>query len=198
MPINEPTLPTNESARSIIDSNLPRTKSSRELGRFCALFGPKESAVSSAGWDKGGDKFGRLTCHKPKPRLAAAFRARSSAGCRATENPAKNEVLRNSGTGPLLRTFSTQKRAVNGDKLGGMEFACFSGQKTESRAQRAFGARFRPKTSESGGSGSTFDAVLSAFCTKNGAVTKTGDIGKTFSWMENLAVLQGLWTKNPK
>ena len=41
-------------------------------------------------------------------------------------------------------------------------------------------------------------AVLSAFCTKNGAVTKTGDIGKTFSWMENLAVLQGFGTQKPK
>ena len=52
--INEPTLPINESARSIIDSNLPRTKSSRELGRFCALFGPKESgdeAVTSGDRD---------------------------------------------------------------------------------------------------------------------------------------------------
>ena len=29
-------------------TNLPRTKSSRELGRFCALFGPKESG---AGWN---------------------------------------------------------------------------------------------------------------------------------------------------
>ena len=40
--------------------------------------------------------------------------------------------------------------------------------------------------------------VLSAFCIKNGAVTKTGDFGKTFSWMENSAVLQGLGTKNHK
>ena len=38
-------------------------------------------------------------------------------------------------------------------------------------------------------------AVFSAFCTKNGVVTKTGDIGKTFSWLENLAVLQGFWTQ---
>ena len=130
---NEPTLPINESARSIIDSNLPRTKSSRELGRFCALFGPlagwnspvfrAESGILSklSVWsllstenerslrlrhptcrltrkselfgvgrferarrsgDKGGDKFGGLTCRKPKPRRAAAFRARSSSGTR--------------------------------------------------------------------------------------------------------------------
>ena len=56
--------------------------------------------------------------------------------------------------------------------------------------------------------GCTFDAghkkthfsefsVFSAFCTKNGAVTKTGDIGKTFSGLKNLAVLQGFATKNP-
>ena len=41
-------------------------------------------------------------------------------------------------------------------------------------------------------------AVFSAFCTKNGAVTLTGDIGKTFSRLKNLAVLQGLGTKNPQ
>ena len=40
-------------------------------------------------------------------------------------------------------------------------------------------------------------AVFSAFCTKNGVVTKTGDIGKTFSGLKNLAVLQGFATKNP-
>ena len=40
-------------------------------------------------------------------------------------------------------------------------------------------------------------AVFSAFCTKNGVVTKTGDIGKTFSGLKNLAVLQGFGTKNP-
>ena len=32
---------------------------------------------------------------------------------------------------------SGDKAVTNGDKLGGMEFACFSGLKTESRAQRA-------------------------------------------------------------
>ena len=41
-------------------------------------------------------------------------------------------------------------------------------------------------------------AVLSTFSTKNGAVTKTGDIGKTFSRMENLAVLQGFSTQKRK
>ena len=77
--------------------------------------------------------------------------------------------------GPVLRTFAPKKR----DKLSGLEFAGFSGQKT----RRTFGAGFRRKTSELGGPGSTFDAcrekthfselaVLSAFCTKNGAVTK--------------------------
>ena len=40
-------------------------------------------------------------------------------------------------------------------------------------------------------------AVFSAFCTKNGVVTKTGDIGKPFSGLKNLAVLQGFGTKNP-
>ena len=67
---------------------------------------------------------------------------------------------------------------------------------------------FGKKTSEFGGPGRTFDAghekthfsefaVFSAFCTKNGVVTKTGDIGKTFSGLKNLAVLQGFGTKNP-
>ena len=40
-------------------------------------------------------------------------------------------------------------------------------------------------------------AVFSAFCTKNGVVTLNGDIGKTFSGLKNLAVLQGFATKNP-
>ena len=51
LPIHEPTLPIDESPGSIIDSNLPRAVSSRELG---ALFGPK----------KGGNKkrrFGTVT-----------------------------------------------------------------------------------------------------------------------------------------
>ena len=34
-------------------------------------------------------------------------------------------------------------------------------------------------------------AVLSTFSAQKGAVTLTGDIGKTFSRMENLAVLEG-------
>ena len=74
--------------------------------------------------DKGGDKFGGLTCHKPKPRRAAALRARSSAGCRAAENP---------GNWAAFAHFfdpkaSGDKAEANGDKLSGMEFACFSGQ----------------------------------------------------------------------
>ena len=66
--------------------------------------------------------------------------------------------------------------------------------------------RISRKTSEFGGPGRTFDAghkkthfsefaVFSAFCTKNGVVTKTGDIGKTFSGLKNLAVLQGFLAK---
>ena len=39
----------------------------------------------------------------------------------------------------------------------GLEFACFCGQKTESRARRMSGARFWPKTSEFGGPGTTFN-----------------------------------------
>ena len=77
---------------------------------------------------------------------------------------------------------------------------------TDFGARRTPGAGFRRKTSEFGGPGTTFDAghekthfselaVFSAFCTKNGVVTKTGDIGKTFSWLENFAVLQCLGTK---
>ena len=34
---------------------------------------------------------------------------------------------------------SGDEAVTNGDKLGGMEFACFSELKTESKAQRAFG-----------------------------------------------------------
>ena len=95
-----------------------------------------------------------------------------------------------------------------GDKLSGLEFAGFSRQNTDFGAWRTPGTGFRRKTSEFGGPGCTFDAghekthfsefaVFSAFCTKNGVVTKTGDIGKTFSGLKNLAVLQGFGTKNP-
>ena len=86
---------------------------------------------------------------------------------------------------------------TSGDGFSGLEFAGFSGQKTEFGARQTREAGFRRKTSELGGSGTTFDvwhektnfselAVFSAFCTKNGVVTKTGDIGKTFSWLKNL------------
>ena len=47
------------------------------MSAFCTKNGARRSG------DKGGDKFGGLTCHEPKPRRAAALRARSSAGCRA-------------------------------------------------------------------------------------------------------------------
>ena len=86
-----------------------------------------------------------------------------------------------------------------GDKLGGLEFAGFSRQNTDFGALQTPGPGFRRKTSEFGGPGCTFDAghkkthfsefaVFSAFCTKNGVVTLTGDIGKTFSGLKNLAV----------
>ena len=83
-------------------------------------------------------------------------------------------------TGPGFAHFCTQKgsgdKAVtSGDELSGLEFAGFSGQKTDFGAP---GAGFRRKTSEFGGPGTTFDAghekthfsefaVFSAFCTKN-------------------------------
>ena len=133
------------------------------------------------------------------------LRARSSAGC--PKNPAER-------TGAAFAHFCTQKASgdkavTSGDELSGLEFAGFSGQKTDCGARRTPGAGFRRKTSEFGGPGTTFDAghekthfsefaVFSAFCTKNGVVRKTGDIGKTFSWLENLALLQGLGTKNHK
>ena len=96
---------------------------------------------------------------------------------------------------------------IGGDKLGGLEFAGFLGQNTDFGALQTPGTGFRRKTSEFGGPGCTFDAghekthfsefaVFSAFCTKNGVVTLNGDIGKTFSGLKNLAVLQGFWPKN--
>ena len=95
---------------------------------------------------------------------------------------------------------------TSGDEFSGLEFAGFSRQNTDFGAWRTPGAGFRRKTSEFGGPGRTFDAghekthfsefaVFSAFCTKNGVVTKTGDIGKTFSGLKNLAVLQGFFAK---
>ena len=43
----------------------------------------------------------------------------------------------------------------------------------------------------------TKNALFGVRRTKNGVVTKTGGIGKTFSGLKNLAVLQGFGTKNP-
>ena len=90
-----------------------------------------------------------------------------------------------------------------GDKLGGLEFARFSRQNTD------FGALQTPgqENERIWSPGRTFDAghekthfsefaVFSAFCTKNGVVTLTGDIGKTFSGLKNLAVLQGFSQNN--
>ena len=95
-----------------------------------------------------------------------------------------------------------------GDKLGGLEFAGFSRQNTDFGALQTPGTGFRRKTSEFGAPGALLTqdtkkthfsefAVFSAFCTKNGVVTLNGDIGKTFSGLKNLAVLQGFATKNP-
>ena len=52
---------------------------------------------------------------------------------------------------------SGDKAVTSGDEFSGLEFAGFSGQKTEFGARRTFGAGFRRKTSELGGSGTTFD-----------------------------------------
>ena len=98
-----------------------------------------------------------LTCHKPKPRRAAALRARSSAGCRAAENPATPEL----GNWAAFAHFFDPKASgdnaeANGDKLSGLEFACFSGQKTESRARR-LEPDFDRKRVKFGGSGATLD-----------------------------------------
>ena len=80
--------------------------------------------------------------HRPVPLLTQTCQRRSPLGNLAA-----------------FAHFSAQKRAeANGDKLSGLEFARFSGQKTESiRARRTSGARFRPKTSEVGGPGTTFN-----------------------------------------
>ena len=91
-----------------------------------------------------------------EPRQAAGLRAWSSAGCRATKNPAER-------TGPGFAHFCTQKASgdkavTSGDELSGLEFAGFSGQKTDFGARRTHGTGFRRKTSEFGGPGTTFDA----------------------------------------
>ena len=157
--------------------------------RFDSTPVPRRADVLETG-DIGGDYFS--TCYVEN---LGWLRARA-AGPRKT--PA--------GNGAAFAHFCTQKASgdkavTSGDELSGLEFAGFSGQKTDFGARQMPGTGFRRKTSEFGGPGTTFDAghekthfsefaVFSAFCTKNGAVTKTGDIGKTFSWLKNLAVLQ--------
>ena len=66
------------------------------------------------------------------------------------------------GTGAAFAHFCDQKASgdkavTSGDEFSGLEFAGFSGQKTEFGARRTSGAGFRRKTSELGGSGTTFD-----------------------------------------
>ena len=78
-----------------------------------AATGAEQRAASATTADK--CNRGGLPRSEPGPRLAVV--------------PRKTLRRTSSGTGPLLRTFSTQKRAAsgdkavaNGDKLGGMEF----------------------------------------------------------------------------
>ena len=89
-----------------------------------------------------------------------------------------------------------------GDKLSGLEFAGFSRQNTDFGARKHMEQVFGGKRANLG-PGCTFDAghkkrtfrsspFSALFAPKNGVVTKTGDIGKTFSGLKNLAVLQGL------
>ena len=74
------------------------------LSAFCTKNGAGRSG------DISGDKLGGLTCRRPKPRRAAALQARSSALRRTS-----------SGTGPLLRTFSTfagrKRNSEHGERL---------------------------------------------------------------------------------
>ena len=140
------------------------------MSAFCTKNGARRSG------DKGGDKFGGLTCHKPKPRRAAALRARSSAGCRAAGNSATPEL----GNWAAFAHFfdpkaSGDKAEANGDKLSGLEFACFSEQKTESgerlepdfdRKRANLEAQAPRLTSDTKKTNFSELAVLSAFCTK--------------------------------
>ena len=127
---------------------------------FGALFAPKKGA----GWsgDFSGDKLGGLTDHpdgpsdtEPGPRAAGR------------EKPC-GEGARE--LGPVLRTFAPKKASgdkavTSGDEFSGLEFAGFSGQKTEFGARQTPGAGFRRKTSELGGSGtlSTSDTKKRTF-----------------------------------
>ena len=96
---------------------------------------------------------------------------------------------------------------IGGDKLGGLEFEVFRARKRISEHCKTWG-RFsaeneriwrvrQHKRRRARKTHFSEFAVFSAFCTKNGVVTQTGDIGKTFSGLKNLAVLQGFGTKNP-
>ena len=92
---------------------------------------------------------------------------------------------------------------IGGDKLGGLEFG-ENGFRSTANTWSRFSAEneriWRPRQQKRRRTRKTHFSefpVFSAFCTKNGVVTKTGDIGKTFSGLKNLAVLQGFGTKNP-
>ena len=101
------------------------------LSAFCTKNG--------AGWsgDISGDKLGGLTDH-------LGGLSDSEPGPRRAVGPRKTLRRRSSGTGPGFAHFCTQKASgdeavTSGDKFSGLEFAGFSGQKTE------FGALFGGK-----------------------------------------------------
>ena len=76
---------------------------------------------------------------------------------------------------------------TNGDRLGGMDLGSFFGSKTANREAEAPHLPSDRKQRAFREFGKL--AVLGTFSAQKGAVTSNGDIGKTFSWMENLAVL---------
>ena len=134
--------------------------------------------------DIGGDKLSGLTRYVEKPRRADVLLGSTSAGCRV-----RHWLTLGCASADVLETGD-----FGGDKLSG-DFG----------AWRTPGAGFQRKTSEFGGPGSTFDAGhekrtfrSSPFSALFAPKTEWGDIGKTFSGLKNLAVLQGFGTKNPK
>ena len=201
-------LPISEPILFQVDSILTQTCQDFEpwLDPVTSSAGCRGRGRTSAGWrvgpgDEGCDKFGRLPGHERGPCQA-----------RKTEHPVKNKVF---GNLVVFAHFfgpkeSGDEAVTSGDKLSGMELASLSGQKPEieqrlepvfdrnranleAEAPRLPSDRKKQAFREFG----KF-AVLRIFSTKNGAVTKTGDIGKTFSRMENVAVLQGFSTQKRK
>ena len=124
---------------------------------------PEQSGRLEPAFDRKPAKLEAQPSHSPSDTEKRTLRTRPFWALFAPKTEPDGAVTSTrSGTGAAFAHFCTQKASgdkavTSGDEFSGLEFAGFSGQKTEFGARRTSGAGFRRKTSELGGSGTTFD-----------------------------------------